>query len=58
MILSSGIECLFVVAPFAAFQYYSYLAFCMPGEQDVGELRPWCAQRLPLAYGFVQSHYW
>ena len=39
-----------VVAPFAAFQIYAYLARC-PG-------RPWCEARLPLAYSFVQSQYW
>ncbi|CEP18496.1 hypothetical protein [Parasitella parasitica] len=36
---------------FALFQYYVYTEFC---SLD----RPWCMQKLPLAYSFVQKEYW
>lgn len=39
-----------VISPFFAFQAYGWMSFC-PG-------RPWCAEKIPFIYGFVQEHYW
>lgn len=50
-----------VLLPFVAHQYIAYAAFCIePTNTTDTSLypRPWCASRLPLIYGFVQSHYW
>ncbi|THH07761.1 hypothetical protein EW145_g3162 [Phellinidium pouzarii] len=41
------------LAPFLFHQYNGYVAFCTAGEQ-----RPWCSNRLPFIYSFVQSTYW
>jgi hypothetical protein len=69
--LWAGTECLLVGSPFAAFQYYAYRAFCMDSNSNTNtdtqgtqvyspgkQRRPWCDHRLPLAYNFVQGHYW
>lgn len=50
-----------VLSPFAAHQYIAYASFCAESTTaGVSSLypRPWCASRLPMIYGFVQSHYW
>lgn len=53
-VLVSGIlRCIFVFAPFAAFQAYGYYNLC-----DGDKLRPWCNAKIPLLYNFIQSHYW
>ncbi|KAI9281083.1 GPI mannosyltransferase 2 [Sporodiniella umbellata] len=36
---------------FALFQYYGYVKFC---SLD----RPWCHEKIPLLYTFVQKEYW
>ena len=44
-----------VAAPNAAFQAFAYWQFCVEGAALD---RPWCHSPLPLAYPFVQQHYW
>jgi hypothetical protein len=46
--------CLIVIAPFLAFQYYTYLSFCL----DSMRIRPWCHNRIPFSYTFIQAEYW
>ncbi|CAL9148506.1 uncharacterized protein LOC103991056 [Musa acuminata AAA Group] len=55
-IVTGAIRSIFIFVPFIAFQAYGYLNICLGGSSD--ELRPWCKQRLPNLYGFLQSHYW
>lgn len=43
------------VAPFIFHQYNAYASFCSESAQAP---RPWCHDRLPLVYTFVQSEYW
>ena len=48
-----------VAAPLVGFQYYGWLQHCGPqSAATAGELPPWCSQRIPYLYGYVQSHYW
>lgn len=47
---------IFIFTPFILFQAYGYLNICKGGVSDL--LRPWCKARVPLLYGFLQSHYW
>ncbi|POW09956.1 hypothetical protein PSTT_06377 [Puccinia striiformis] len=40
--------------PFIYDQIHAYLLFCVyPTAQ-----RPWCSNRIPSIYAFIQSHYW
>ncbi|MBM6387322.1 MAG: hypothetical protein JSY10_25545 [Paenibacillus sp.] len=34
-----------------SFQYYAYNLFCLLD-------RPWCTEKIPLVYSFVQKEYW
>ncbi|KAI9594817.1 GPI mannosyltransferase 2 [Syncephalis fuscata] len=42
-----------VISGMASFQIYGYQQYCN-GEQS----RPWCKERVPLLYSFVQTEYW
>ncbi|KAI8972719.1 GPI mannosyltransferase 2 [Pilobolus umbonatus] len=42
---------LLVCSGFIVFQYYAYTVFCVLD-------RPWCSNRIPLLYSFVQKEYW
>ncbi|XP_065506731.1 GPI mannosyltransferase 2 isoform X2 [Caloenas nicobarica] len=77
---SSAVVCAGVFLPFALFQYYAYVRFCVPGadlQRAVPEplLRlaldkgyrlagargvhpPWCSQRFPAVYPYIQDVYW
>ncbi|CDS01042.1 related to GPI18-mannosyltransferase [Sporisorium scitamineum] len=49
-LLLSAMVC---VSPSVLFQTWAYSRFCLSGVD-----RPWCADRVPSIYAFVQSHYW
>lgn len=44
-----------VFTPFAWHQRNAYISFCSDLEDS---RRPWCTERPPLVYTFVQSEYW
>jgi len=46
--------------PFLIHQLKGYQAFCLlqSSSDPDSERRPWCANRLPFIYPFVQSEYW
>ncbi|KZF24963.1 glycosyltransferase family 76 protein [Xylona heveae TC161] len=48
---------LFVAAGIVYPQYLAYQSFCTLGESQA-DLRPWCQERLPSIYAYVQSAYW
>ncbi|XP_062204044.1 uncharacterized protein LOC133906227 [Phragmites australis] len=55
-LMTAALRSIFIFLPFFAFQAYGYLNICVHGSLD--ELRPWCKAKVPLLYGFIQSHYW
>eukprot|EP00842_Homolaphlyctis_polyrhiza_P001532 jgi/Hompol1/237/HPOL_000386-RA len=57
-IVRNTVLSLVVAMPFVAFQYYGWLQFCSheAGSEDL--VRPWCSNRIPSIYAFVQGHYW
>ncbi|XP_020256887.1 GPI mannosyltransferase 2 isoform X2 [Asparagus officinalis] len=56
-VVAAGIgRSLFIFSPFILFQAYGYWIICQCSSSN--ELRPWCKGRVPLLYGFLQSHYW
>jgi phosphatidylinositol glycan class V len=56
VLVTGFLRSVFVFIPFFAFQAYGYLNICLHGNME--ELRPWCKSKVPLLYGFIQSHYW
>ncbi|KAL7319842.1 ER membrane glycoprotein subunit of the GPI transamidase complex-like protein [Mucor circinelloides] len=50
-LVRSVLYTLITASGFALFQYYAYTKFC---SLD----RPWCSDRVPLIYSFVQKEYW
>ncbi|CAL4892171.1 unnamed protein product [Urochloa decumbens] len=55
-LVAAALRTIFIFLPFFAFQAYAYLNICVHGSSE--ELRPWCKTKVPLLYGFIQSHYW
>ncbi|CAN6338350.1 unnamed protein product [Urochloa humidicola] len=55
-LVAAALRTIFIFLPFFAFQAYGYLNICVHGSSE--ELRPWCKAKVPLLYGFIQSHYW
>ncbi|XP_074571597.1 uncharacterized protein LOC141828126 [Curcuma longa] len=55
-ILIGAIQSILVFVPFLAFQAYGYFTICLGGNST--DSRPWCNEKVPLLYGFLQSHYW
>lgn len=54
LVVRGCITCTLAVLPYVMFQYYAWRVYC--GSHD--KSRPWCSDRIPAVYGFVQSHYW
>ncbi|KAI8967814.1 GPI mannosyltransferase 2 [Mycotypha africana] len=50
-LVKACIYTLITISGFVAFQYYTFNRFC---SLD----RPWCENKLPLLYSFVQKEYW
>jgi phosphatidylinositol glycan class V len=50
--IKNGLCIIVTVSTFFVFQYYGYLEYCHHLD------RPWCHDRLPLLYSFVQREYW
>ncbi|KAF3338097.1 GPI mannosyltransferase 2 [Carex littledalei] len=55
-LLVGFLRSVFIFAPFLVFQVYAYLNICQSGNSE--KPRPWCQAKVPLLYGFIQSHYW
>ncbi|OEL37825.1 hypothetical protein BAE44_0001153 [Dichanthelium oligosanthes] len=55
-LVAAALRSIFIFLPFFAFQAYGYVNICVHGSSE--ELRPWCKAKVPLLYGFIQSHYW
>ncbi|KAF8646303.1 hypothetical protein HU200_065877 [Digitaria exilis] len=55
-LIAAALRSIFIFLPFFAFQAYGYFNICVHGSSE--KLRPWCKAKVPLLYGFIQSHYW
>ena len=49
------LQCIIIFFPLLAMQLYGWRSFCKGNYQPP---RPWCSNKLPYLYGFVQSEYW
>ncbi|KNA24318.1 hypothetical protein SOVF_016750 isoform A [Spinacia oleracea] len=56
VLLAGALRCICIFIPFLAFQAYGYYNICHGRNPE--EMRPWCKAKIPLLYGFIQSHYW
>ncbi|KAK3145140.1 hypothetical protein QOZ80_4AG0323800 [Eleusine coracana subsp. coracana] len=56
ILVTAALRSIFIFLPFFAFQAYGYFNICIHGSSE--DLRPWCKAKVPLLYGFIQSHYW
>ena len=52
----TAVCCVITVLPFLMFQYYGYTLYCTDPARH--HISPWCTQRFPNMYNYVQSHYW
>ena len=57
-VLVCGLQCVAVVLPFLLFQLYAYWKFCHLPSNSGQEVYKWCQHSLPLAYTYIQQHYW
>jgi phosphatidylinositol glycan class V len=44
-----------ILSPFMGYHYAAYRTFCISEHRSE---YPWCANRIPLIYSYVQSKYW
>ena len=44
----------FVAAPMIMLQLHGFASFC----RGAGPSRPWCLDRIPRIYSYVQHYYW
>lgn len=49
---------LITCSPFIYDQWKAYQHFCITPLRSDQSIRPWCSNRIPTIYGFVQAHYW
>ncbi|KAL0048171.1 hypothetical protein WJX82_009179 [Trebouxia sp. C0006] len=54
LVAQAALQCTLICLPVFAFQYAGWRSFCL----GVNTERPWCSNKLPSIYSFVQSHYW
>ncbi|XP_033112903.1 GPI mannosyltransferase 2-like [Anneissia japonica] len=67
------VSILFIIFPFLAYQLYGYVHLCTDNENIFGYMMdrisskalhirenasPWCHDRVPLLYSYIQNHYW
>jgi phosphatidylinositol glycan class V len=58
-LFTTGIGGIFIAIGFLVPQYIAFQEFCgRPLASEGRFLRPWCENRLPSIYTFVQSYYW
>jgi phosphatidylinositol glycan class V len=55
-LILTGIGGMCVGAGFFVPQFIAYNEYC--GQENALLLRPWCGERIPSIYTFVQEHYW
>ncbi|KAI3830851.1 hypothetical protein MKX03_015556 [Papaver bracteatum] len=55
-LIHGALRSLCIFSPFVAFQAYGYHNLCQ-GIMSY-ETRPWCKERVPFLYDFLQGHYW
>ncbi|MCO5605110.1 hypothetical protein L7F22_059290 [Adiantum nelumboides] len=60
IICSAVLQTAIVLCPFVAFQAFGFIKLCWTEtkEKEGTYHRPWCTNKLPYLYGFVQSNYW
>ncbi|KAL8097397.1 uncharacterized protein LOC141683767 isoform X2 [Apium graveolens] len=56
ILLAGAFRCLCICLPLFIFQAYGYFNICHGRSAD--EQRPWCKNRVPMVYNFIQSYYW
>ncbi|XVF63354.1 hypothetical protein PTKIN_Ptkin09bG0081200 [Pterospermum kingtungense] len=56
ILLSGALRSICIFVPFITFQAFGYYNICLGRSSD--EMRPWCKEKIPLLYNYIQSHYW